>query len=374
MNIVIFSWRGPGHPHAGGAEKSTHEHAKRWVKAGHGVTLFTSDYLGCKKEEVIDGVKIKRCGSQILKVHLKAFKWYVLGNHPKYDLVVDQFHGIPFFTPLFVKEKKLAFIHEVTKEVWKLNPLIKPLNLLPSLFGTSFEPLIFKILYKNIPFMTVSSSTKNDLIEWGIAEKNITVIQNGLNKPPIKILSAKSKKKTLIYLGALAKDKGVEDALKIFSIVNSKKKGYQFWIVGEGEAKYSKYLKLKSETLGLLGKIKFFGFVSERVKYQLLAKAHILINPSTREGWGLVVMEAASVGTPTIGYDVPGLRDSIVDGETGLLSDKDPESMVKIILPLMEDKEKYEKFRSNGISRCKKFSWEKSAKLSLDLLDKLAKT
>ena len=76
MNILIFSWRGLGHPHSGGAESVTHHHAKAWVEAGHSVTLFTSSYKGANKNEIVDGVKIRRMGSQYLTVHILAFFWY----------------------------------------------------------------------------------------------------------------------------------------------------------------------------------------------------------------------------------------------------------------------------------------------------------
>src|SRR3989344_6589986 len=183
MNILIFSWRGPNHPNTGGAEISTHEHAKGWVKAGHEVILFTSAFAGCREEVEKDGVKIIRRGRQIFGVQWEAFKWYLFGKHPNFDLVVDQFHGIPFFTPIYVKAKKIGFIHEVTKEVWKLNPWPWPFNQIVGFFGKTFEPLLFKLLYKRIPFMTVSNSTKNDLIEWGVPPALITVIQNGIFNP-----------------------------------------------------------------------------------------------------------------------------------------------------------------------------------------------
>lgn len=373
MNILILSWRGPGHPHAGGAELSTHEYAKGWVKAGHSVTLFTSDYTGCKSEEIIDGVIIKRRGSQILGVHLKAFLWYISEKHEKFDLVVDQFHGIPFFTPLFVRVKKLAFIHEVTKEVWYLNPLPKPFNLIPTIFGTIFEPFIFKLLYRNIPFMTGSNSTKKDLICWGIPKYNITIIQYGLERPPPRRIPSKEKKNTLIFLGALAKDKGIEEALKTFAKINSKIAGFEFWVAGKGEEQYTKSLKIKSQELGLEKNIKFWGYISEDKKYKLLAKALLLINPSFREGWSLVVMEAASVGTPTVGYDVPGLRDSVINNKTGILSTKDPESLATEALELMNNTDKYEIFRRNCLNWSKKFSWRKSVKLSLKLIENIVK-
>lgn len=371
MNILIFSWRGPGHPHAGGAEKATHEYAKGWVKAGHNITLFTSDYPDCKPIETIDGVVIIRRGSQILWVHLKAFLWYIGERHEKFDLVIDQFHGIPFFTPLFIKTKKIAFIHEVTKEIWRLNPLSFPLNLIPTIFGTIFEPFIFRFLYRTIPFMTGSNSTKKDLINWGIPEDHITIVPYGLEKSPLNKIPTKEKKKTLIFLGALAKDKGIEEALKIFEWINTKDKGFDFWVVGKGEEHYTKYLKEKAKQLGLEKNINFWGYVDKKMKYLLLAKSHLLINPSFREGWSLVVMEAASVGTPTVGYDVPGLRDSIVNGKTGLLSESNPENLATNVLELLADKAEYERFRKNCFIWSKKFNWEKSAGLSLKLVEKV---
>lgn len=370
MKILIFSWRGPGHPHAGGAEISTHEYAKGWIKAGHEVTLFTSDYKGCRHEEIIEGVKIKRFGSQILGVHLQAFKWYINGRQEQFDLVIDEFHGIPFFTPFFVRVKKLALIHEVTKEVWGLNPLPKPFSFIPAIFGSIFEPYLF-LLYRNIPFMTGSDSTKKDLISWGIPESNITVIHYGLKKPPLKNLIAKNREKTLVFLGALAKDKGIEEVLEVFSYLNNFEKDWQFWVIGKGESQYQKYLTVKTKKLGISNKVKFWGFVNEEEKFKLLSRAHLLINTSIREGWGLVVMEAASVGTPTVGYNVPGLRDSIVNGKTGILTNKDPVHLATEVLKLIKDDVNYSAFRRNCLDWSKKFSWDKSVSLSLKLLDNL---
>lgn len=368
MNILILSWRGPNHPNAGGAEQSTHEHAKGWVKGGHSVTLFTAYYKGAKKEEEIDGVHIIRSGRQIFGVHMDAFKWYLFGNHKRFDLVVDQFHGIPFFTPLYIRAKKLAFIHEVTKEVWVVNAWSNLVYKIPFTIGMILEPLIFKIFYRHIPFMTVSKSTEQDLVEWGIPKKNIKVIHNGINKPSLQKLRKKEKSKTLIFVGALTIDKGVKDALQIFSILVNQDQDWQFWVVGKGDLKS---WELRTRELGIGKKVKFWGFVSEEKKYELLGRAHILVNPSIREGWGLVVMEAAAVGTPTVGYNVPGLRDSILDGKTGILSEPDPKKCAEHILSLIADKDRYERFRSNCINFSRKFSWEKSARVSLKLVESL---
>ena len=365
MKILIFSWRGPGHPNSGGAEISTHEHAKGWVKNGCEVTLFTSSYPTAKSEEVVDGVKIIRRGRQVLGVHLEAFKWYLFNKHDRFDLVVDQFHGIPFFTPFFIWKKKIGFIHEVTREVWKLNPWSKPFNLIPAILGTLFEPLIF-IFYRNTPFMTVSESTRDDLVSWGIPKENIRVIHNGIRS--MKVKTKRETKKTLIYLGAISKDKGVEDVIEVFSQI-PKKEDFQFWIVGKSDTKYLGELKQKCKESGIENKVKFWGYVDERNKFELLSKAYLLINPSIREGWGLVVIEAASVGTPTIGYNVAGLKDSVKNGETGILCEPNPEACTKAVLSL--DETKYQTLRKNCLNWSKNFDWDKSSKQSLELIKSL---
>lgn len=371
MKILILSWRGPKHPNAGGAEISTHEHAKGWVKADNEVTLFTSSYVSAKREETVDGVKIIRRGRQVLGVHFEAVKWYLFENHDDFDLVVDQFHGIPLFTPLYVRGKKLAFIHEVTKEVWRLNPWPWPFKQVAAFIGGVFEPLVFKLLYKNIPFMTVSESTKQDLVNWGVPKRNITVVHNGINIPKIKKLPPKEKKKTAIFLGSISKDKGIEDAIKIFYEIDNLEKGWQFWVVGKSDLRYLKTIQRLAINLGIFNKIIFFGYVTESKKFELLSKAHILVNPSIREGWGLVVIEGAAVCTPTVGYNVPGLKDSIQNGKSGVLCNSKPKDCAEAVLSLVGNQLQYEKMRQDCIKWSKNFSWGKSFRESLQLIKKI---
>ena len=372
MNILIFSWRDLRHPLAGGAEESTHQHAKAWVKNGHKVTLFTSRFKNSEAREKIDKVEIVRYGHDVFGVQVFAFFWYLFGNNPKFDLVVDQFHGIPFFTPLYVRAKKLAFIHEVAKEVWKLSPWPKPFNLLPAVVGTIFEPWVFKIFYRKVHFMTVSKSTKDDLVNWGMPAENIEIIHNGVTLTVPSAVINKEKKKTSIYLGALAKDKGIEDAIKVFSQILKKDKNWQFWVVGKGDEKYKKRLEVRCQRLGIKVKVKFWGYVDDDKKFELLARAHVLINPSIREGWGLVNIEANAVGTPIVAYNVPGIRDSVKDGFSGILcKEKSPGYLAEEATNLVNDKWRYRKFSQQAEAWSKKFSWRASTQKSLKLLQSL---
>jgi glycosyltransferase involved in cell wall biosynthesis len=371
MNILILSWRSPGHPNEGGAEKVTLEHAKYWVKSGHEVVWFSSEYPGGKIQENIGGMEIIRKGGYVVGVRLQAILWYFFGRHPKFDLVIDEFHGIPFFTPLFVKQRKLAFIHEVAKEVWKLNPWPKPFHLIPSVLGTFLEPFVFKLLYKKVPFMTVSDSTKEDLIKWGIPRGGITVVNNGVSLNLPKQIN-KSPIKTAMYLGAISEDKGTFDALKVFAGMERKDEGWRYWLVGKGNKDFIVELKKEAKALGISDKLTFMGFVDEKKKFNLLAQAWVLVNPSIREGWGLVNIEAAASQTPVFGYDVAGMRDSVKNGKTGVLV-KAHETMELEgrIIETVSNKQKMETYRKNCKNWAGRFSWDKSNSESLELIESL---
>ncbi|QQG43506.1 MAG: glycosyltransferase family 4 protein [Candidatus Daviesbacteria bacterium] len=368
MNILILSWRDPKHPLNGGAEQVVHEHSKGWIKAGHSVTLFSSDFGG-PKEETLDGVHIIRQGSQFIGVQIAAFFWYLFGRHKKFDLVIDSFHGIPLFTPFYVKAKKLALIQEVAKEVWFLNHLSWPLNWIIGFVGFITEPIIF-LFYKNIPFMTGSASAKEDLIKMGINLKNINIVHHGvIVKIPNQII--KEKINTIIFLGALAKDKGIESAIEAFKILD-KSGQFNFWVVGKGDPNYLAYLKEKTKMLK--NKITFFGFVSQDKKFELLSKAHILVNPSVREGWGLVNIEANGVGTPVVAYKSSGLIDSVKDGISGILcQENSPQDLAANVMSLLQDQTLYEKLKKGAIFWSRQFSWENSRKQSNELIIKCAK-
>lgn len=359
MNILILSWRGSGHPQSGGAEQTTLAHMVGWVKAHHNVTLFTSSFVKAQENEIIKGVEIIRRGDQFIGVRVTAFFWYWFGKHSKIDLVVDEFHGIPFFTPVWAfKSKILGFIHEVAQPVWHLNTWPKPFNLIPAIVGKYGEPWMFRLLYQNVPFMTVSESTKKDLEYFGV--KKITVVHNGVTLPKKLPRIAKEKVFTVIYLSALAKDKGIEDAVQAFSLVNKEIPNAKFWIVGKGRPDYVSYLQ------SLCPQAKFWGYISENKKFERLARAHVLLNPSIHEGWGLVNIEANSMGTPVVGYKVAGMKDSVINGETGILVEK---GNIGNLAGAIEQI----KLRTNWISNCKQwaknFSWPKSIRKSLKLID-----
>jgi glycosyltransferase involved in cell wall biosynthesis len=360
MKIIVFNWRDIKNPNRGGAEVFTHEVFKRLAKQ-HEITLLTSEFDGCKKEENIDGIRVIRRGKGHL-VYIRAKKYYQ--KHlakEKFDIVVDEINTRPFLTPKFVKngEQIIAIFHQLAEEYWNYETFFPV-----SFVGRYVLEKRWLRLYKNLPTITVSKSSEQDLKNLGF--KNIFIVDSGLTIKPLKSVPPKSKDPSVIYIGRLKKAKRPDLLVKAFKIVNEKVPTSELWIIGDG------YLLTKMKKMKVPG-VKFFGATSEKEKFALLSGAWILVNPSVREGWGLNAIEANSQGTPVIAYDVPGLRDSVRDGRTGLLvkQNNSKEALAEEILKLLTDSKLRAKLSKEGLKFSQRFNWDLTGKQVSKIINKL---
>lgn len=364
MHILIINWRSLKDPLSGGAEVATFEHAKRWVKNHNAkVTWLSPIYDKNIKSEHIEGIDFVYIANPLTRnikeliftfpyFYFLVFFTYITKYKNKVDVVIDQVHGFPYLTPLYVKEKKIVYIHEVAGTIW--DQMYKfPINLI----GKFIEKLIFKP-YKNIKFVTVSNGTKNDLLKLGIPNQNITIIYNGVSLPILDKPATKETRFTIIFLNRLVKMKGIDRAIDIVAEVKKQIHDLQFWIAGKGEGSYVDFLKQKVKDLGLENNVTFFGFVDEKTKIDLLTRSHVLINTSYKEGWGLVNIEANARGTPAVAFKVEGNVESIKDRVSGYLAENEDENSLaeKIV-----EVSKNHALRTSSIEFAKQFDWEKVA-------------
>jgi glycosyltransferase involved in cell wall biosynthesis len=339
MRILILNRRDIANPAGGGAEIYTHEIARGLVEKYHcRVQVFSSRFRGGQDHEKIDGVDYIRKGNEIT-VHWWGFL-YALKNRRKFDTIIDEFNGIGFFT--FMLSNSVLLIHQLYKEFWTTE--LGVLGNLPLIA----EPVMLK-RYQKKKTITVSNSTKNDLEHLGFHD--VQVVMNALKRDFSHALLKKDDAPTLTFLGRLKSTKRPEDAVAIFQKVKQMIPAAKLWVIGRGPEEE----KLRSMAKGLDG-VTFWGWVDGAMKMSLLERSHLLLVPGVREGFGINVIEAASAGTPAIGYDVPGLRDSIRHGETGYLVKSTDDAAARIIF-LMGEKELYEKLSSNCLLYAREFDW-----------------
>src|ERR671937_779035 len=111
------------------------------------------------------------------------------------------------------------------------------------------------------------------------------------------------------------------------------------------------------------------GRLSREELEQRMGQAHLLLCTSVKEGWGLVVTEASAMGTPAVAYDVPGLRDSVIDGITGsLVHAGDTVGMGIEAVELLNDHIKRKTLSKNGLENAKLFDWDKTSAQIAEIL------
>jgi len=297
VRILIFNWRDLAHPAAGGAEVYISEVARGWVAEGHEVVLFCSVVPDRPTTEEIDGITVIRRGGRI-SVYGEARRFYEREAQGKFHLVIDSVNTRPFLCPSFVKDTPvIALIHQVAREVWSYE-----FHWSVAMVGRHVLEPRWLAWYRNVPTLTVSESSKASLHDYGL--EDVSVLPEGWSPPdPLPVVEREARP-TVLFVGRLAANKRPDHALNAFLEVAPNHPDARLWIAGTGPMKPELRRQANSQVV-------FFGRVSELEKYALYGRAHLLVVTSVREGWGMVVTEAASMGTPTLAYNVAGLRDSV---------------------------------------------------------------
>lgn len=347
MRFLMLNWRDPKNPLSGGAERVTLAHLLALKERGHEVYWYTYDVPGAPREETFEGIKIVRGGGKAAAI-FKAIAWS--RRQEKFDLVMDQHHGLPWFTPWWSGTNCVAYIHEVLGPIWSA--------FYPQPWSTigRWQERWTHWLYRNVPFWTPSESTKKDLHAHGV--RDVTVIPNGSDTAPVPTLEEKPLQSPLrlICVSRLAPNKRVDHAIRAVKVLSERNVPAQLKIVGGGESKPA--LEELTKTLQVQDRVSFTGPLNEAEKNAELRQAHFLVHTSLREGWGLNVIEANAMGTPAAVYPVGGLVDSTVPGQTGLVTSiETPESLADALANIAKQPEVYARYRINAWERSKTFSW-----------------
>jgi glycosyltransferase involved in cell wall biosynthesis len=353
-HVLILNWRDIKNRHAGGAEVFAHQLAKRLARDGFKVTWFTSRDKNLAARERYDGIDIIRKGSWLSVYSYFPF-FFFLHLRKKTDIIVDCQNGIPFFSPLFFSKKIICVIHHVHKEVFKkYSP-----NIFIKYFGIFLESLI-PLVYRESKMIAVSKSTKDALIEDLKFKGEINIIHNGINLNEFS-KGEKSETPLILYLGRLKKYKKVSDIIKSVSLIQPKIQDLKLIIAGIGEERPG--LEELTKNLNLEKYVHFEGYANEDRKKELLRKSWVLVYPSMQEGWGISVIEANASGTITVGSNSPGLKDSIKDGQTGLLYEtSNVDDLTKTLSSILTNKTRRTALENNALEWSKQFDWEKSYK------------
>jgi len=363
MRIFVINWQDIRNPMGGGAEVHSHEIFKRIVAMGHSVTLLSCGFDGAPETEVIDGIRVVRIASRnTFNFHVRRYyEKHVRGEG--YDVIVDDMNKIPFYTPRYVKEPIVAIAHHFfgSSIYCETDPV-------RASYVAGSEALI-RFVYGSTRFAAVSESTRAELEKKGIPAKNIVIVRNALNHEQFPMaVTEKESVPVVAYFGRIKKYKSPDHLLKAFVDVVRHRPNAQCWFLGGGD--YTDALQRRARELGVASSVTFFGRVTDEQKADLLSRSWCMVNTSMKEGWGITNIEANACGTPVIAANVPGLRDSVSDQQSGLLY---PYGNIPVLAAMIErifsDDALRARLSSAAVQWARSFSCDAGAKQMSALLE-----
>ena len=354
LDILVLADRDWTHPQGGGTGANVYSNIARWAQWGHRVTLVAGAYPGCLPvEQVAPNLIVHRMGgrgSVFPRVAWAVFRG--LGRDA--DVVFEVINGIVFLTPLWLRKPRVALVNHPHRALFigEFGPR------LGRVLSAALEELPLRFFYRRVPFLTISNSAREELVTIDrIPAENITIAHCGVGPGPFGP-GERSPEPRLLYVGRLKAYKRIELLLDMLTELP----GVLLDVAGHGD--HGETLDEEILRRGLGSRVRVHGFVDEQTKADLYRQAWVHVTASASEGWSLTVMEAALCGTPSAALSVGGLRDSIVDGETGVLA-ADFAGLVRNVKELIEDDELRERLGAAAYARAQTFTWERTAATTL---------
>ncbi|MEV0525051.1 glycosyltransferase family 4 protein [Streptomyces sp. NPDC050439] len=339
--IVFLARRDLANPAAGGSELLVDRLADGLSKLGHEVTLL------CGGPAAFRDYRVVSAGGDL--GHYLRSRSAFTRQVGDCDLLVEVCNGMPYLAPLWHRGPTLCLVNHVHTDLWgmRFQGALAPAARL----GRRLEHWSLSGAQRGNLLVAVSPSTATALRAIGVDRERIRIVHNGVEEPGP--LHPRSDEPMFLAMGRLVEYKRIDLLLRLWERVRPVTGG-RLVIVGDGPE------RARLEQIAGPG-VEFKGHVSEAEKHRLLCEAWMLLHPSAVEGWGLVITEAATRSTPAIGFDVPGVRDSIEDGVTGLLA-RGESSFAAAWCTLALSTERRETFGKAAGERATSYRWANSVR------------
>ena len=358
----------------GGAEVRVYELAKRLLARGHEIHLFgikwwegetTFEYEGM----ILHGV----CEPQVLYVNgrrsisealIFAVKLFPVLLKEKFDLIdVSIFPYFSCFTGKAVsilKKTPVVFTwHEVWDDYW-----YEYLGNRQGFFGRVIEKVVSKLSPNNI---AVSDWTKKRLEVLGVPGNTIAVISNGVDLKKISEIEPEggfasseynNKRYDLIFAGRLIKEKNVDILIRAVTLLKPDFPEIKCCIVGDGPE--GPALKELAKKLKVSENLELAGFQEYNALIRKIKASKVLVLPSSREGFGMVVIEAFASGVPVVTVtEKYNAAQSLVDnGKTGFVVELEDRELADSLKKLIENESFYKKASKMSLSEAAKYNWD----------------
>ena len=358
-HVHVVAWRDLADVEAGGSEIHAAHVCRAWAEAGVDVTLRTSFAQGHPPEVVRDGYRVIRRAGRYLVFPRAALAEIGRRTGPR-DALVEIWNGMPFFSPIWARGPRLTFLHHVHGEMWRM---VLPPNL--AQIGDTIERRIAPTLYRRSRIATLSESSKADMVaQLGFRPDRVAVVPPGIHAR-FSPGGERSAVPLVVAVGRLMPAKRFDLLIRAAALARASVPGLRLTIVGDGYERIE--LERIASEVGGTDWIDLPGRCSDTELVALYRRAWLLASASSHEGWGMSITEAAACGTPAVATDIPGHRDAIQDGVTGLLC-PDPDALGPAIAGLLADDERRERMATAARERSARYTWSSTATELMRLL------
>lgn len=301
---------------------------------------------------------------------LKKLTPYIYRHSKQFDLFFSPSHYVPFLAPMpkYCSIMDLGYLEFtgqfMKKDFWQLK------------LWTAMSIFVSKGVF------AISNSTKDDIVRHYPHAGSKTYVTPlaydskkfnlNIKNDDVRRIGSRHSIVTdyVLYLGTLKPSKNIDGLVQAFSIINDKCQmpdGLQLVIAGKKGWMFEPIFK-KAKDLGLEDRIIFTDFLPEEEKPALIKGAKVFVLPSFWEGFGLDILNAMACGVPVVASNVGSLPEVV--GDAGILVDpKNPESIAEGINKVLSlGKTDYNSMIERGLSQVARFSWEKTARKTLEIL------
>lgn len=350
--VHVLAWRDLVDIEAGGSEVHAAKIMSIWAEAGLEITMRTSYAQGHPYVGTRDGYRIVRKHGRFM-VFPTAVVSELTGSHGPRDGLVEIWNGVPFLTPLWATGPKIAFVHHVHRDMWDMvleDKLAKA--------GKFFEHRLAPPLYRRTPIVTLSESSRRELVEYlGLKPNQISVVPPGID-PRFSPGGTKSPSPLVVAVGRLMPSKRFDELVTLVARVRESVPDLQLVIVGDGYERPA--LEAQVDELEARGWVRLAGKVSDEELLSLYRRAWVVASASIAEGWGMTLTEAAACGTPAVATDIAGHRDSVASGQSGLLA-ADSRQLAEQLTAVLTDPSLREELTRGALAHAATLTWDATA-------------
>ena len=366
LRILVVNWQDRENPQAGGAEEHVHQIFSRLSTRGHEVTLLASGFGGCASRVRLDGIDVRRSGGRYtfsmaaplyFRRHLRREHW---------DVVVECINKVPVYSPLWTDVPVVALVHHLFGATAFREASV------PLAAATWLLERPLPLAYRGRPTIAISRGTRDDLVARGL-RASIAVIPVGVDTAHYSPHpeGRKTESPTLLYLGRIKRYKGIDLLIRAVAILAGHGIDIHFLIAGAGS--WRPHLERLVREQGVEDRVSFLGYVDDARKTELMRTSWIHGLTSPKEGWGITNLEAGACGTPSVTSDSPGLRESVLDGETGLVVPHgDVDALARAIGRLVTDQALRRSLGRGARAYAESLSWDATSAAVERILARMA--